>query len=311
MPVRPFMELAPIIVGLVLIGAAATKMIAPFSFHEHVLRLGILPAGAVRWVIPLAIGLEAGWGALLLFRVGLPQLLAVSVCMLGLLTAVSWWGVASGRAADCGCYGGLIRPSIRQSAAMNGFYVLLLAAYWTTSPSAAPASRWTAFVIASAVIIFACVGEYALRSELSTGMRLFRRSPLRVGRAWRDSWGDTTASVESREKLISYLGPECPHCREWVRVLNVIHATPTLPNVTAIISGTPSALAEFVSEIEIRFPISTIPAHRMQRLVHAVPTTVLIEDGIMRDMWSGYMSADFLRRFKLAFFPAARASPHL
>jgi hypothetical protein len=77
-----------------------------------------------------------------------------------------------------------------------------------------------------------------------------------------------------------------------------------------VLASSQKAIDDFVAETGVRFPIGTIPQAKMQRLSSAVPTTILIEDDRIQDVWRGAaFSESFTRRFKQVFFPAAAESP--
>jgi hypothetical protein len=297
-------------VGVVFVAAALMKLAAPFSFYRHVARLDVLPHLPLRIFVPVAIGLEGGWGAAL--AVGLwPQLLLpFTTFALVALTCVTWWSIKSGKTEDCGCYGGFITPSVWQSVALNGFYFLLIVAAWATLPAANADAIWKIAAVTVTAVLLGGTAEYALRSEFSTGVPLFTPSPLKIGQRWKPGWAGTASHKLEPSHLVAYLGPDCPYCKRWVRALNVIHESPALPPVTAILSSSQRAIDDFVLETGVRFPIATISQAKMQRLSSAVPTTVLIEDGRIQDVWRGAaFSESFTSRFKAVFFPSTVQSP--
>ena len=296
-------------VGLVILAAALMKVAAPFSFYRHVGRLDLLPRPGLRVFVPAAIGIEGGWGVAL--AVGLlPRLvLPLSALALAVLTVLTFWSVKSGKTEDCGCYGGFITPSIWQTVALNGLYVLLIVAAWAASSAGSFYAIWQIAAVTVSAVVLGGVAEYALRFEFSKGVPLFTPSPLKIGNRWKRRWAGTAANQLGSAHLLAYLGPDCPYCKRWVRALNVIHESPALPPVTAILSSSQKAIEDFVLETGVRFPIATISQAKMQRLSSAVPTTVLIEHGTIKDVWKGAIfSESFTRRFKEVFFPSALQS---
>lgn len=225
------------VVGVVVIAAALMKVAAPFSFYRHVARLDVLPHLALRIFVPVAIGLEGGWGTAL--AVGLMPRIVLPFTALALvvLTCITWWSIKSGKTEDCGCYGGFITPSIGQSVALNGFYVLLVIAAWATLPAGQADPIWKIVTVVLVTVLMGGTAEYALRSEFSTGVPLFTPSPLKIGQRWKPVWAGTAAHKLEPAHLLAYLGPDCPYCKRWVRALNVIHESPALPPVTAVLSS--------------------------------------------------------------------------
>jgi uncharacterized membrane protein YphA (DoxX/SURF4 family) len=293
------------IVGAVFLAASLMKVAAPLGFYRHVNKLGLLPLKPERAVVPIAIGLEAGWGVALFLGVWPHAVLPFTALGLVLFTGLTWWSVISGKVEDCGCYGGFITPSIWQSVSLNALYLALIGIGWAMLPAPASDPMWKFAVVIEAIVVIGGTAEFALRYEMKRGTALFTPSPLRVGHRWKAKWGGRENSQGKRDQLVSYLGPNCPYCKRWVRVLNVIHASPDLPSVTAVLASSPGEIEAFVEETGVRFPIATISGGMMQRLTSSVPTTVLVENGAVRDVWGGLMSDEFVERFKRAFFPAA------
>jgi hypothetical protein len=299
-------------VGAIFVAAALMKVAAPFSFYRHLARLGVMPNAVSRALVPIAIGLEAAWGVILLTALMPHLVLPATAVGLVVMTGITVWSVKSGKTEDCGCYGGFITPSIWQSVSLNGLYILLIAAAFVSLSGSPGAVVWKSVASVLAAILFGGVAEYALRHEFRTGLSLFTPSPLKVGQRWKPAWAGSSKHFEGSSHILSYLGPDCPYCKRWVRALNVIHESPDLPNVTAVLSSSHQKVDAFLAETGVRFPVATISEAKMQRLASAVPTTVLVERGTIQDVWKGtLMSESFSSRFKAAFFPEAlaRAQP--
>ena len=87
----------PVLVGLTFIWAGIIKAISPHVFREHLSQLGLVPHKFRFTSVVVAAGLEVGWGMTLLLGVAPPLTLPVTAVLLAGLTAVSVWGVRSGR----------------------------------------------------------------------------------------------------------------------------------------------------------------------------------------------------------------------
>ncbi len=293
------------IVGTVLIVTCLMKVVAPFSFYRHVARLDLKLRIPLRVLVPVAIGFEGAWGTAVLVRMAPQIILPLTAAGLIFLTGLTWWSIKSGKTEDCGCYGGLITPSIGQTVALNGFYILLVVIAWTWLPPETTTPIWKIAIVALAAIITGATASYALESEFRTGVPLFTPSPLKEGQLWKKRWGGTAELTTSASQLVIYLGTDCPYCQRWVRVLNIIHQSPELPPVTGILASSPEKIETFAKDTGVRFPIATIPQARMQRLASLVPTTVLVENDVIREVWGGaQLSKSFAERFKAAFFPS-------
>lgn len=298
----------PWIVGATFLWAGAVKAVAPHVFSAHLAKLERIPAKFNPYAVVAAAGLESAWGIALIFGVAPAFILPATVALLAILTAVSWWGVKSGRTTDCGCYGGYVVPSIAQSIALNTALAGLMIAAWLVLPRSLDTPAWKLVVTGISAVMFGGLTAASQRFLAKRGHFLIDMSPLKVGRRWRSSWGATPAG-EATELLVSYLGPDCPHCKKWVRVLNAMQQTSDLPAVAGVVATSNEKLESFVESSGIRFPITTIPQTMMNRLVWGVPTTVLVSGGRIQHQWSGHMPPEFYQRFKLAFFPSDDVAP--
>jgi hypothetical protein len=296
----------PLIVGAAFVWAGAIKALSPHVFQTHLRNLGWIPPRFVPSAVIVIAAMETGWGIALAMNTAPRPMIAITIVALVLMSGMSWWGVRSGRTTDCGCYGGYVVPSLSQSIGINAAYILLLLV--TPLPLGdTPITAWKILVSVIAAVACGALAASSLRVLRKTGKFLIDMSPLKVGRAWRSRWG---AEVPGNgEYLVSYLGPECPHCKRWVRVLNAVSQSDGLPKVVGIVSAG-EKLQEFVEESGIRFPVKTIPQTLMNRLVWGVPATVLVSNGRIQNQWSGNMPPEFFTRFRDAFF-SSDGSPKL
>lgn len=299
-----WMSLGPIFVGATFLWTGAIKAIAPHVFREHLGRLGWVPGRWIPYIVPAAAGLETAWGMVLILGILPAVALPLTALLLVAFTGVSWWGVKSGHTTDCGCYGGYVVPSIGQSVTLNGAFIALVLLAWVAGAPAASVTEWKIIVTILTGIAFTILAASALQHLLKTGHMLIKTTPLKIGRQWRKRWG-TGIPEDGRDMLISYLGPSCPYCKKWVRVLNVMDKSPGLPRVIGIVAESQESVETFVQNSGIHFPVVTIPQTLMSRLVWGVPTTVLVSSGVIETKWSGTMPPEFFTRFKEAFFPKA------
>jgi hypothetical protein len=303
-----WIALGPWLVGATFLWAGGIKAVAPHVFREHLSRLGWVPNRFIQYLVPATAGLETAWGMALILGVASAVVLPATAALLVALTAMSWWGVRSGRTTDCGCYGGYVVPSIAQSVMLNGAFIALVILAWLigppAGPTAGPTADWKLFVMGAAGIGFAGLAAASQQFLRKHGRMMIDTSPLRVGRRWSKRWGAGIPD-DGREMLVSYLGPDCPYCKQWVRVLNAMDQSPGLPRVTGIVAASQEKLETFIQNSGIRFPMVTIPQTLMSRLVWGVPTTVLVSSGVIKKQWGGHMPPEFFNRFREAFFPLA------
>ena len=306
-PLSVLATVGPWLVGATFLWAGFVKAISPHVFEAHLRKLGWIPPRHVVNAVTLAGALEAGWGAALILGVAPAVVLPVTAIALVVMTTISWWGVRSGRTTDCGCYGGYVVPSLAQSIALNATFVALILIAWYTQPAGATTASWKLITAIAVALIAGGLAEASTLFLRKHGRFMMDLSPLKIGRAWRARWGAAFPDSDG-EHLVSFLGPDCPHCKQWVRVLNVIDKSPDLPQVFGVVAASGEKLEEFVTNAGIQFPLNTIPQTLMSRLVWGVPTTVLVADGKIQKQWSGQMSPEFFQRFRDAFFPAETRS---
>ncbi|MEJ7759915.1 MAG: MauE/DoxX family redox-associated membrane protein [Gemmatimonadaceae bacterium] len=299
-----WISLGPRIVGATFVWTAVIKAIAPQTFRQHLSSLGWIPDRLLWPAVVGAAAFEAGWGVALILGIAPAIVLPATLVLLVVFSAISWWGVRSGKAADCGCYGGFIHPSIAQSIGLNSAFAALVLAAWFAPMPATPMSLWMVFVAIAATLVTGGLAEFARRYPDKHGHALFDLNPLKVGRKWRHSWsGGATSGNISDEMLVAYLGPDCPYCTKFVTLANAMIQSPRLPRVVGVVGSSRERLNSFIADKGIRFPMATISPSLMGRLAQAVPTAVLVKSGKIDRIWIGNMPADFVDRFRRAFFP--------
>lgn len=305
-----WISLGPRIVGATFLWTAVIKAIAPQTFRQHLASLGWIPERLLWSAVVAAAGFEAGWGVALILLVAPAILLPATLVLLAVFSFISWWGVRSGKAADCGCYGGFIQPSIAQSIALNSLFAALVLAAWLVPMTSGPVSLWKVVAAVVAALGAAGLAEAARQYPATHGRDMFDLNPLKVGRKWRHSWaGGATAGNTSDEILVAYLGPDCPFCVKFVTVANAMVQSPMLPRVVGVVGSSKERLDAFIAEKGIRFPMSTISGSLMARIAQAVPTAALVKGGKIERIWVGNMPVDFVERFRRAFFPDPDPDP--
>jgi hypothetical protein len=269
------------------------------------LALGWIPQSLLVPAVTATAALETGWGAALI--VGLiPRLvLPLSVVLLACLTVISWWGVKSGKASDCGCYGGYIQPSIAQSIGINATFIALLLSAWSVTPTDLHLAAWQVVTVIAAAILFGGLAAVSQRHERLNSKPLFDTNPLKVGARWKDGWAAGETAGIAGELLVSLLGPDCPYCKQWVRVGNAMTQSPALPPVVGVVAASRAKVETFVRDHGIRFPVGVISESLMARLTRAVPTTIHVVSGKIEHIWVGALPPEFVVRFTRAFFPEA------
>jgi hypothetical protein len=293
----------PAIVGVTFLWTAGIKAVAPRTFGRHLTSLGLFPASWVSGAVIATAGVEAFIGAALILGLSPGLLLPSTALLILLLSAVSLWGVRSGRTEDCGCYGGYIQPSIWQSLGLNSFYILLLIVPYWSGNSSAEIHIWKCLLASILAFAFGALALVSSQYGVRNNRPLFDLRPLKPGKRFRASWANGATRGKAGELLVAYLGPDCPHCAGFVKLGNAMNESKNLPKVIGVVGSTPERRDAFIQEKDIRFPVTVLSPSLMSRLTEAVPTAVLVRDGRIERIWVGEAPPDFVDRFRKAFFP--------
>jgi hypothetical protein len=301
--------MGPRIVGLTFVWSGGIKATSPHTFEQHLYSLGWIPQNFVRSAVTASAAAEVALGTGLLLAAAPAVLYPLTLAGLVVLSFISWWGVRSGKANDCGCYGGFIQPSIEQSLGLNALFAVLILTGWLGSRGDVSFPIWKALTVAAAFLVVAIFTDVAQRHARKTGKPLLDLNPLKVGKRWRHSWTHGLTAKIDGEVLVAFLGPDCPYCGDFVKVGNAMTQSPKLPNVVGVVATSKDRLATFISEKGIRFPTVNVSQSLMSRLVNAVPTVALVDDSQIKRVWIGNVPPDVVDRFKGAFFPMLEAAP--
>jgi hypothetical protein len=294
------------LVGLVFLATGTLKALDSIRFFQQLRRYRLLPPATALPAALFFIAMECALGVALILGLS-PWLLPAAALMLVAFAALTAWGTSTGRVEDCGCYGGLVMLTPAQSLALDGLYVALLALAWYLVPRdlAAPAALWWVVAAVFAAALFA--------SWRSLRAPLVDLALLRVGRTWRRSWLKHYArDVTEGAHFVVFLSRDCPYCKRWVPLLNVIEVQPDLPSVVAIMSLDETARTGFLAEHLIKFPVTFMPNSLVALMVDAYPTAALIENGRVTAKWVGEMPESYVtrvRQFLDAIAPPAASSP--
>jgi hypothetical protein len=221
-------------------------------------------------------------------------LLPFAALVLLAFAALTAWGTSSGRVEDCGCYGGLVMLTPAQSLALDGLYVALLIAAWVLAPADAFApAAW------KSVALLAIAAAALAASWQSLRTPLVDLALLRVGRTFRRRWlKHYERDLAQGSHFVVFLSRDCPYCKRWVPLLNVIEVQPDLPSVVAVMSLQGDELRGFLNEHLITFPVTHMPQSLVSLMVNAYPTAALVEHGRVTEKWIGEMPESYLARVR-------------
>ena len=294
--------------GLVFLWTAGLKALSPDAFFTHLSQLRFIPSNLIGYAVTLTAAGEAALGTALVTGIMPAIVFPATAALLIALTGFTWYSIASGRVTDCGCYGGMIVPSMPQTLALNGVMIVLVLSGIVAGTLQLVSPIVGTIVVAIVAIAFGGFAWYALWYMRTKGVLLVDLSPLKVGNKWNKQWAANRAADKTGELIVAYLGPDCPFCKMWVPILNALDRSDTMPPIVGIVGGSRERLETFKTSQGIRFSTDIISQSLMNRLVTGVPTTVVVTNGVISDIWKGQMSPEFTERFKAAFFPGARRS---
>lgn len=296
------------IVGLTFLWSGGIKASAPHIFERHLNSLGWIPRRLVPPAVIASAAGETGLGSALAVGAMPGFVLPTTIVLLFAFSFISWWGVRSGKATDCGCYGGFIQPSIEESLGINALLAALIALAWSVQVTDFSLPLWKALTVLSVTLAVALFTHVAQAHARNTAQPLIDLNPLKAGNRWRHSWAHDATKAIDGEIMVAFLGPDCPFCSNFVRVGNAMMQSSELPRVVGVVGTSRQRLLTFVNEKGIRFPTVNVSQSLMSRLVSAVPTVALVEAGRIKRVWVGDVPPDIVDRFKAAFFPIADRS---
>ncbi|HLO83724.1 MAG TPA: MauE/DoxX family redox-associated membrane protein, partial [Nostocaceae cyanobacterium] len=239
------------------------------------------------------IGLESALGlALILYE--FPQwLIPISILFLIGSSALILWSTSSGKTEDCGCYGGVVIITPKQSILLNLGYILLLVIAWLNPISNYQTHAWK-WILALMMGISASILGWQSQHQA-----LIDFSRLKIGNTWKRRWlKNSPNDLQNGTHFIVFLSKDCPYCKRWVPFLNMMNTQKDLPQVMGIMSITNEELAAFQEEQIVRFPLISMDKLLFSYMADAYPTAVLIENGVISSKWVGEIPPEFLDRIK-------------
>jgi thioredoxin-related protein len=288
------------IVGLVFLITGLAKSLSSKTFVVHISKYaGHIPMfrlasfQIVQQTAYIFIGLECALGAGLILHLFSQWIIPCSIFLLLSLSLLTIWAtIISNITEDCGCYGGLLVVTPVQSIVLNMLYVLLLCLAQIYSRLDYQASIWQ---YALFIILFFL--GYVL-SIYSFGQPLFDFLQLKSGKDWKSGWLEEDFKMNQGSYFIVFLSKDCPYCKRWTPLLNVMSIQKNLPQVIGVVSLESDQLEAFKTEYLIRFPIFKMKKLLFKNMVDGVPTAVLIKNGKILEKWEGEIPKEFFEEIK-------------
>jgi hypothetical protein len=285
--------IATFIVGLVFLVTGTIKALNSRKFIEHVARLGLVPG---QLIIPVAItfiGLECSLGAALILHTFPEWLVPGTLGLLILLSIVTIWSTSSGRTEDCGCYGGLAIITPTQSVLLNLGYIALMGVAWYYPATNYETATWQ-WVLPLVLLVLALVS-----AQKSVKNPVIDLAYLKAGKQWKAKWLENSSQdLTQGTQFIVFLGQECPYCKRWVPLLNVMNAQPHLPNVTAAMTLNEEEIEEFKAKHLVHFPVIEMNRLLFGYMAEAVPTAALVKEGTVESVAVGEIPEQYAKEIQ-------------
>jgi hypothetical protein len=284
------------IIGTIFLITGIAKALNSQQFIFHNYRYGLLPPKVVQPVAITFIGLECALGIALTLHCFPQFLISCSIVLLLGLSALTIWSTSSGRTEDCGCYGGLLVITPKQSILLNLGYICLLAIAWLYPVANHHTQTW------QWVLSLLVGGVASILAGKSQEKALVDFSRLKVGNRWKRRWlKNSPHDLQQGSHFVVFLSKDCFYCKKWVPFLNTIATQKDLPQAMGIVFLSDRELETFKDEQKVRFPLVSMDKLLSGYMVEAFPTAVLIEDGVITGKWEGKIPKEFLDRIKQSY----------
>lgn len=281
------------LIGLVFLFSSLIKINDSKSFMRHLAKLDIVGRGKnLRYFTVLLIGLETALSAALILNTFALILIPFTVILLLSFVFITYWSTSTGRVEDCGCYGGLLAIEPKTSILLDASYMIILISAYLIHENKETA-LWQWFI--PVAVIFA-VPFFAYKS-LEKPFYNFTR--LKAGNRWGKKWVDfENVDSEKKEFFFVFLGKDCPYCKRWVPLMNIMNTQKDLPTVVGIMNLDEKGIEEFKQKHLIRFPIKPMRKTVWNTLIEAVPTAALVKQGNIIDKWEGKLPEEYAKRIQ-------------
>ena len=291
-----FKYFSTLIIGAIFLSTGIIKALGSEQFIQQHYKYGLLSSKVIPQVAITFIGLESALGVALIFHEFPQWLIPSSIVLLLCLSTLTIWSTSSGKTEDCGCYGGLVVVTPKQSILLNLGYILLLGLAWFHPIANHHTEIWQ-WILALIVGVAASIMGWKSQEK-----PLVNLSRLQPGKRWKKRWlKKNTQDLQQGSHFVVFLDKDCPYCKRWVPFLNMMNTQKDLPEVLAIMSLANEDLAAFKEEQMVRFPIVSMDKLLLSYMVDAFPTAISIEDGRITNKWIGIIPEDFLERIKQVY----------
>lgn len=292
------------LVGGAFLFSAFVKAVDGRTFLRDLARYRLLPTATLPSAAALCTGAEAALGTALVMHVAPSVVVPAAAGLVIALAGLTLWAERARDLEDCGCYGGVVLLTPRQSAALDGAYLALLGtALWMPA-----GASWAPVEIGlgATVLVGGAAGVAAWHSLDAPLVDLSR---LRTGRRWKTRWLPSRPDLGAEAPhFLVFLTKDCPYCKRWVPLLNVMNSQPDFPDVVGVMAASDEEMEAFRGEHVIHFPVEQMERILFERMVTAYPTAVHLDDRRVTEKWTGEFPERYLQRVRQFYESVREAS---
>lgn len=279
------------VIGLILLITALIKVNESRSFVTHIMKLELFPHKISYYFAFFITGFEAALGIGLLLNSYPEYLLPLAIAQFLFFAVLTYWGTSTGKVDDCGCYGGLLAIEPSTSILLDFVYAAILVVSYLLLPEVVITSLWQ-WIVPLAILPVAAYFAYGSFKEA-----YFDLSRLKAGKKWNANWISGVDTSEG-EFFIVFFGKDCPYCKRWVPLMNVMNTQRDLPKVIGLMNLSEEEIHAFKENHLVRFEVLNIRKALWNTMINAVPTAVKLRDGVIEDKWEGQLPEEYAKRIQ-------------
>lgn len=280
-------KILKLILGVVFILSAISKLIAPGLFEITILDQGIIESREIAaYLGRLLIAMELFIG-IALFQ---PYYIKKIVLPLSLLTLIGFTGLLSysyfiGDTSNCGCFGEMIKMSPFEAIVKNiilifiGIYLFIKSEYKAEKIYISILILFVSFIV---VFVLAPIKSYAdLKFSKYTNFQNEGRVDLTVG-----------------NKLVAIFFIDCEHCMETANeIIKLEKETEKFQNFYMLFAGEETDNVQyFLSQANIEHPYLRIPIEDFFNLIGSSPPRIYwLQNGEIKEFWDDNFRNNLIR----------------
>ena len=291
--------LGALVLGLVLLVAAALKTLDPVAFAEEIARQRVGFGLSPRLAALAALAVEAGLGVALVLNLRRRIVLVFATLLVAFflfLTGRAAWRESQGIVDDsgsCGCFGALVDRSPAEAFVQDlVLMVPALALAWVALPGArrGVALRWTLAFAAAGATAFAATRTPSLplddwATRLKPGVEI---SGLCAGRAEkRICLANLVPELASGSHLVVVADLSDPGFDALARRLNAYAKSGAQPPLTVLADFTLEQRQALFWRVAPAFALHEAPKALLRPLYRRVPRSFRVESGRVTETWPG------------------------